>query len=320
MISKYRNYDVFEQDYLEELIRQTLPNCKINNVIPHNGVSGDTVVNPCPVQDNVLYYGSFGKVGSGAPKVKTLYGDTCTYGVDALSISAPVLCFGLDTAVSGCYFSGWKIMIENPPVNPFTPAPPIALDVDGVKVWNFTDVTTDYTYNAIALFGAVNANSTFEYKKASDVSYKSTPLVKGSFRFKLLLDDSVGVSIQEALQWRVKDSFGNVIHSGTTVFNEIPYLPETVSADATFEYIDLTAMSADFVRPGNIRCFNAGGADVGSPFVYNTALRYRLLKSTVPVTFDIGFTFGYKFTLVDGSQITRTTPDLMKKYGITKVV
>ncbi|MCC6288106.1 MAG: hypothetical protein IT249_09480 [Chitinophagaceae bacterium] len=319
MIAKYRNYDFFDQDYLEELIRQTLPNCKINNVVPHNAMCYEGgALNPCPDISGVVYYGVVFR-GSG---------DTCgiydmdlnTFNFGGFTDMPPMLFRSIrHNSISNVGFSGWKIMLENPPVNPSTPAPPIALDVDGVKVWNFTQVTTDYSYNTIALFGAVNANSTFEYKKASDATYLSTPLVKGTFRFKLLLHDSGGASIQEALQWRVKDSLGNVIHSGTTVFDDIPYLPETVTSDATFEYMDLTAQALQFVRPSNIKCYNAGGADIGSPFIYQSALHYRLIKSSVPSTFDIGFTFGYAFTLVDGSIITRTTPDVIKKYGITKV-
>ncbi|MBN8789432.1 MAG: hypothetical protein J0I84_20315, partial [Terrimonas sp.] len=296
--------------YLEELVRQTLPNCKINNVVPHNGVAGDTVVNPCPVQDNVLYYGSFGKVGSGSPKIKTLNGSTCTFQAANVTPSGPLLVYGFDSAVvGGVYFSGWKIMVENPPVNPSTPTPPTYEALQGFKMLGVYDVDYNPAVSAAFVFGKLGEDSVLRFKEkdAADWFVNELTISKGvtTGSYGIIDDDDELFTGDFDYELRTKAG-GVVLDSGTVLQATIPFTPfKGVTLVTSTVDVELNDGVFDFNEPNVLPGYNSSTHVTFGTLFKSTGRHYNIAAASVPSVFDIGINQAITF-VVDGANVTRT--------------
>lgn len=169
MISRVKDFEIGDQSYVEELIRQVLPKVKINNVVPWSFVIGnksgaDAYVKGFLYNPNVMYFGTF----QGSPSL-TIYAfdaPTLPPGITMSSggYPSPVLFSNLEFGVAApnskmIVFTGWKITLENEAINPAPPTPPLTPPAfEGFQAFYSWDVVTNGGGSSRGVFGAEIVN------------------------------------------------------------------------------------------------------------------------------------------------------------------
>ncbi|MFT3945940.1 MAG: hypothetical protein QM763_03110 [Agriterribacter sp.] len=318
MISRYGNYDILEQDYLEELIRQTLPNCKINNIVPHNGLVGISLVNPCPILDAIVYFGHVGNLGaSSSPSVQTLLADDVEFPFEKFAYASPVLFKGFNYVSSGSFFSGWKIMLENPPVNPVTVTPPISVAVEYPDLFVFPDMKnpSGATVNFGFLAGAVHEPLLLRFISGADSSSFDIELPSGQTSLHGLLP----INITSGVQLRIfrQSDLNVIVFQKAYNYLSLPFVlvsSSVVSPNYSFtfgsngfytgytiptNFVALTVSTGSTLTPINggtyptkTRIISAFGGATNVNVAYNVAKTYTLQGGTV-VTRNLTTLVGY---------------------------
>jgi hypothetical protein len=134
MRSNVKDFEFFDQSYVEEMIRQVFPKVKINNVVPWSFTVGnksgtDAFSKTLEYSESVLYFGTL----QGNSSLVNVYAfdDLTKAGVAFVTypITSPLLFSKIDLAtptsnIRLVVFTGWKIIIENEVQNPNPPTPP----------------------------------------------------------------------------------------------------------------------------------------------------------------------------------------------------
>ncbi|MGN6437531.1 MAG: hypothetical protein ACTHMM_13405 [Agriterribacter sp.] len=161
MKSDVKDFEFFDQSYVEELIRQMLPSVKINNVVPWQVLTDAALGNNALVsQPGLLYYG-FIQGGHSSHAVYHPDGIFSTT-ISNTAMPYPFLFKGVKEGAinyNNIRFIGWKITIENASTQGSQPKPPSTPPlVDGFDFFLFDeqDLNPLDKYNCMFAWGKIN--------------------------------------------------------------------------------------------------------------------------------------------------------------------
>ncbi len=154
MLSSIIDFNLLDQSYLEELIRQVLPQRKINNVIPFGADIGTI-----EQIDNVVYIGSLGMLKAGNVAVTNWTGDNSILATSMVGTINPVMFSYINAMGLLGFFKGWKITLENQAQSPTPPTPPSSMKPpnQGFK-YVYTKDGETASNRIVMLFGEVTKN------------------------------------------------------------------------------------------------------------------------------------------------------------------